>query len=149
MFFVAFLTPILAVILFNIAIFFVTMFVLIWHTVNTSLQIKGEMMDVKTPICLAVSVTGALFLFGLTPGVWSTDNCRVRSLSYFLKSLIIFWPTSSFLVPFSILLPLHALYLFLLQARHLKICYSIFTLCQYIKLFLLHLKHQLIIALLS
>ena len=65
MFFGAFLGPILAVLLFNVVIFVITVTVLVRHTRNTMGRMK-EQMNHKTAVRLLISITGIIFLFGLT-----------------------------------------------------------------------------------
>ena len=65
MFFGAFLGPILAVLLFNLIIFVMVVTVLLRHTRNTMGRMK-EQMNRKTTIRLLISITGIVFLFGLT-----------------------------------------------------------------------------------
>ena len=64
-FFGAFLGPIFAILIFNTVIFIMVIVVLIKHTRNTLGRTK-EQMDEKTAIRLLISITGVMFLFGLT-----------------------------------------------------------------------------------
>ena len=65
MFFGAFLGPILAVLLFNLVIFVMVVTVLLRHTRNTMGRTQ-EQMNRKTTLRLLISITGIVFLFGLT-----------------------------------------------------------------------------------
>ena len=65
-FFGAFLGPILAIILFNVVILVVVIFVLVKHTFSSSRRVKNDSMDTKTTLRLVFSISGVMFLFGLT-----------------------------------------------------------------------------------
>ena len=65
MFFGAFLGPILAVLLFNLVIFVMVVTVLLRHTRNTMGRMK-EQTNKTTTVRLLISITGIVFLFGLT-----------------------------------------------------------------------------------
>ena len=65
MFFGAFLGPILAVLLFNLVILVMVVTVLLRHARNTMGRTK-EQLNQKTTIRLLISITGIVFLFGLT-----------------------------------------------------------------------------------
>ena len=64
-FFGAFLGPIFAILLFNIVIFVAVVIVLLRHCRNTSGRTR-EQMTIATAIRLVISITGVMFLFGLT-----------------------------------------------------------------------------------
>ena len=61
----AFLAPILAVMVFNIVIFIWVIVVLVRHTRGTAAR-KKESVSNKTIIRLMISISGVMFLFGLT-----------------------------------------------------------------------------------
>lgn len=65
MFWVAFLGPIFAIILFNVVVYIVVIAILIKHT-RGSLARKKETLNKKTTIRLIMSISGVMFLFGLT-----------------------------------------------------------------------------------
>ena len=64
-FFATFLGPIFAVLLFNVVMFVLVIGVLIRHSRNTLGRSKDQ-MNKKTTIRLLISITGVMFLFGLT-----------------------------------------------------------------------------------
>ena len=64
-FFGAFLGPIIAILLFNFVIFFIVIFVLIRHTIGR-INRKGDKLDKGTAFRLLISISGVMFLFGLT-----------------------------------------------------------------------------------
>ena len=64
-FFVAFLGPILAIILINVVVFIIIIAILIKHTRGT-LARKKDSMSLQTVVRLMISVSGIMFLFGIT-----------------------------------------------------------------------------------
>lgn len=64
-FFVAFLGPIFAIIIFNIVVFIVVIVILIKHT-RGAMARKNESLNSSTLIRLMMSVAGVMFLFGLS-----------------------------------------------------------------------------------
>lgn len=65
MFFVAFLGPIFAIIVFNVVVYIVVVVILIKHTRGTMAR-KNESLNSKTLIRLMISLAGVMFLFGLS-----------------------------------------------------------------------------------
>ncbi len=65
MFFGAFLGPILAVLLFNVVIFIWVIVILVRHT-RGQIKRSKEKMKPKTVVRLLISISGIMFLFGLT-----------------------------------------------------------------------------------
>ena len=64
-FWVSFLGPMLAVILINIVIFTIVIVILVKHTRRTAAR-KKEQAGTKTVVRLIISVTGIMFLFGIS-----------------------------------------------------------------------------------
>lgn len=64
-FFVAFLGPIFAIILFNIVVYIVVIVILIKHT-RGAMARKKESLNTKTLVRLMISIAGVMFLFGLS-----------------------------------------------------------------------------------
>ena len=64
-FWIAFLGPVFAIILFNVVVYVVVIFILIKHT-RGSLARKKEKLNRKTTIRLIISISGVMFLFGLS-----------------------------------------------------------------------------------
>ena len=65
MFFGAFLGPIFAVMLFNLVIFIWVIVILVKHT-RGKIERSSEKMSTKTALRLLMSISGVMFLFGLT-----------------------------------------------------------------------------------
>ena len=64
-FWVAFLGPIFAIILFNVVVYIIVITILIKHT-RGSMARKNESLNSKTLIRLMMSIAGVMFLFGLS-----------------------------------------------------------------------------------
>ena len=64
-FFGAFLAPIFAILLFNVVIFIWVIVILLKHT-HGNMKRSSEKMSSKTALRLIVSISGVMFLFGLT-----------------------------------------------------------------------------------
>ena len=64
-FWLAFLGPVLAIILVNTVIFIIVIFILVRHTRGT-LSRKNESMGIKTVACLMMTIVGIMFLFGIS-----------------------------------------------------------------------------------
>ena len=88
-FFGAFLGPIIAILLFNVAIFFIVIFVLIRHTMG-KISHKGNKVDKKTAFHLLIGISGVMSLLGLT---WLFGAFTIADASFAFQLLFTIFNT--------------------------------------------------------
>ena len=89
MFFGAFLAPIFTILIFNAVIFVVVIYILVKHAKrNISQAVKKEQGDKKITIRLLISVTGVMFLFGLT---WVFGALTISDASLVFQIFFVFF----------------------------------------------------------
>ena len=89
MFFGAFLGPIIAILLFNVAIFFIVIFVLIRHTMG-KISHQGDKLDRKTAFRLLSGIFGITSFLGLT---WLFGAFTIADASFAFQLLFTIFNT--------------------------------------------------------
>ena len=91
-FFSTFLGPIFVILLFNVVIFIMVIGVLIKHSLNTRSRTAEQVNKKKTAVKLLISMTGIMFLFGLTWlfGALTVTGLRNSSASAAFQVLFVF-----------------------------------------------------------
>ena len=89
MFFGAFLAPIFAILIFNSVIFVVVIYILLKHAKkNGAKVVKKDQSDKKTTVRLLISITGVMFLFGLT---WIFGALTISDASLVFQIFFVFF----------------------------------------------------------
>ena len=86
-FFGAFLGPIFPILIFNTVIFVIIVYVIIKHTISNAHREDDKKINPKTGLRLLISITGVMFLFGLT---WLFGALTVTGATLAFQVLFVF-----------------------------------------------------------